>query len=49
MLSRNGNPNELFEVMRGYGVQEILVDVIERIYSGSMVNFDAGEYHDCMA
>ena len=32
------NREKLFEVMRGYGVQEILVDVIERIYSGSMVN-----------
>ena len=25
------------EVMRGYGVQEKLVDVIERIYDGGMV------------
>ena len=32
------NRKKLFEVMRGYGVQEILVDVIKRIYSGSMVN-----------
>ena len=31
---------KLFEVMRGYGVQEILVDVIERIYDGSMVKFE---------
>ena len=34
------NRNKLFEVMRGYGVQKILVDVIERIYSGSMVKFE---------
>ena len=34
------NRTKLFEVMRGYGVQEILVDVIERIYSGSMVKFE---------
>ena len=34
------NRKKLFEVMRGYGVQEILVDVIERIYSGSMVKFE---------
>ena len=34
------NRNKLFEVMRGYGVQEILVDVIERIYSGRMVKFE---------
>ena len=26
--------------MRGYGVQEILVDVIVRIYSGSMAKFE---------
>ena len=31
---------KLFEVMRGYGVQEILVDVIERIYNGSMIKFE---------
>ena len=31
------NMKKLFEVMRGYGVQGILVDVIERIYDGSMV------------
>ena len=30
---------KLFEVMRRYGVQEIMVDVIERIYNGSMVKF----------
>ena len=30
----------LFEVMRGYGVQAILVDVIERIYNGSMIKFE---------
>ena len=34
------NRKKLFEVMRGYGVQYILVDVIERIYSGSMVKFE---------
>ena len=34
------NRKKLFKVMRGYGVQEILVDVIERIYSGSMVKFE---------
>ena len=34
------NRKKLFEVMRGYGVQGILVDVIERIYSGSMVKFE---------
>ena len=31
---------KLFEVMRGYGVQEILVDVIERLYNGSMIKFE---------
>ena len=31
------NIKKLFEVMRGYGVQEKLVDVIERIYDGGMV------------
>ena len=31
---------KLFEVMRGYGVQYILVDVIERIYDRSMVKFE---------
>ena len=34
------NRKKLFEVMRGYGVQGILVDVIESIYSGSMVKFE---------
>ena len=34
------NRNKLFEVMRGYGVQRILVNVIERIYDGSMVKFE---------
>ena len=29
-----------FEVMRGYAVQEILVDVMERIYNGSMIKFE---------
>ena len=32
------NRKKLFEVMRGYGVQEILVDV--RIYDGCMVKFE---------
>ena len=31
---------KLFEVMRGYGVQEKLVDVIERIYDGGMIKFE---------
>ena len=31
---------KLFEVMRGYRVQQILVDVIERIYNGSMIKFE---------
>ena len=34
------NRKNLFEVMRGYGVQGIVVDVIERIYDGSMVKFE---------
>ena len=34
------NRNKLFEVMRGYGVLEMLVDVIERIYDRSMVKFE---------
>ena len=34
------NRKKLFEVMGGYGVQGILVDVIERIYDGSMVKFE---------
>ena len=34
------NRKKLFEVMRGYGVQEKLVDVIERIYDGGMVKFE---------
>ena len=33
------NIKKSFDVMRRYGVQEILVDVIERIYNGSMVKF----------
>ena len=33
------NRKKLFEVMRGYGVQGILVDMIERINEGSMVKF----------
>ena len=28
------------QVMRGYGVQEILVEVIERIYNGSMIKLE---------
>ena len=31
---------KLFEVMRGYGVQGILVDVIEKIYDRRMVKFE---------
>ena len=27
-------------LMRGYGVQDILVDVIKRIYNGSMIQFE---------
>ena len=42
------NRKKLFEVMRGYGVQEILVDVIERIYSGSMVKFELESIHYCL-
>ena len=38
------NRKKLFEVMRGYGVQEKLVDVIERIYDGGMVKFGDGGY-----
>ena len=34
------NRKKLFEAMREYGVQNFLVDVIKRIYGGSMVNFD---------
>ena len=34
------NRKKLFEVMTGYGVQEKMVDVIERIYDGSMVKFE---------
>ena len=34
------NRKKLFEVMRGYGVQEKLVDVIKRIYDGGMVKFE---------
>ena len=33
------NRKKLFEVMRGYEVQEKLVDFIERIYDGGMVKF----------
>ena len=36
------NRNKLFEVMRGYGMQEILVDVIERIYKS-----DSGVRQGC--
>ena len=31
---------KLFEVMRGYGVQEIMVDVIEKKCNGSMIQFE---------
>ena len=53
------NRKKLFEVMRGYGVHNFLVDVIERIYNGSMVKFelesimtawcksDSGVIHGC--
>ena len=34
------NREKLFELMRGYGVQEKLVDVIESIYDGGMVKFE---------
>ena len=34
------NRKKLFEGVSGYGVQEFCVDVIERIYSGSMVKFE---------
>ena len=34
------NKKKLFEVMRGYGVQGKLVDVIERKYDGGMVKFE---------
>ena len=34
------NRKKLFEVMRDYGVQETLADVIERIYDASMVKFE---------
>ena len=34
------NRNTLLEVMRGYGVQEKFVDVIDRIYDGGMVTFE---------
>ena len=33
---------KLFEVMRGYGMQKTMVDVIERIYNGSMIKFEIG-------
>ena len=33
------NRKKVFDVMRGYGVQENLMDVIERIYDGSVVKF----------
>ena len=41
------NRKKLFEVVRGYGVQEILVYVIERIYSGSMVKFERCIHSAC--
>ena len=34
------NRKALFEVMRGYGVHEKIVDVIEMIYDGSMVKLE---------
>ena len=34
------NRNKLFEVVTCYDVQDNLVDVIERIYNGSMVTFE---------
>ena len=34
------NRKKLFEVMRVYGLQEKLVNVIERIYDGGMVKFE---------
>ena len=34
------NRKKLLEVMRGYAVQEKLVDVIERIYDGGMVKIE---------
>ena len=34
------NRKKLFEVMRGYGVQEKLVVVIDRIYDGGKVKFE---------
>ena len=34
------NRKKLFEVMRGYGVHEMLVDVIKRIYDGGIVKFE---------
>ena len=32
--------SKLYLIYTGYGVQEILVDVIERIYNGSMIKFE---------
>ena len=34
------NKNKLFELMRCYGVHEKLVRLIEKIYDGSMVEFE---------
>ena len=34
------NKNQLLEVMRGYGVQENLVDIIERIDDGSVIKVE---------
>ena len=34
------NRNKLFGVIRGYGVQEKVMDVIERMYDGGMVKFE---------
>ena len=33
------NRKKLFEVMRGYGVHENIIGLIERIYDVSMVKF----------
>ena len=34
------NRRKLIAVMRGHGVQDIMVVIIERIYDGSMLKFD---------
>ena len=40
LICRTGNRDKLFEVMICYGVHEKLVRLIERIYDGSIVNFE---------